>query len=51
MKKGRNEFRRFLDISIGSLAELSYLLLCAKDLGFLPNPMEGLGRSPDTRPL
>src|SRR5882672_7494856 len=38
MKKGRNEFRRFLDISIGSLAELSYLLLCAKDLGFLPEP-------------
>ena len=36
MKKGRNEFRRFLDISIGSLAELSYLLRCAKDLGFLP---------------
>ena len=37
MKKGRNEFRRFLDISIGSLAELSYLLRCAKDLGFLPD--------------
>jgi four helix bundle protein len=36
MKKGRNEFRRFLDISIGSLAELSYLLRCARDLGFFP---------------
>lgn len=38
MKKGRNEFRRFLDVSIGSLAELSYLLRCAKDLGFLSEP-------------
>src|SRR5262249_4540113 len=34
-RKGRGEFRRFLDISLGSLAELSYLLRCAKDMGFI----------------
>jgi four helix bundle protein len=34
-KRGSREFRRYLDISIGSLAELSYSLLLAKDLGYL----------------
>ena len=34
-KKGPREFRRFLDIAIGSLAELSYLLRFARDLGIL----------------
>ena len=34
-KKGSREFRRYLDISLGSLSELSYLLRFAKDLGFL----------------
>lgn len=34
-KKGTREFRRYLDISLGSLSELSYLLRFAKDLGFL----------------
>ncbi|MDH3497807.1 MAG: four helix bundle protein [Gemmatimonadota bacterium] len=34
-KRGRREFRRFLDISLGSLSELSYLLLLARDLGLL----------------
>jgi four helix bundle protein len=34
-KRGRKEFRRFLDISIGSLAELSIVFRLAKDLGFL----------------
>jgi four helix bundle protein len=29
------EFRRFLDISIGSLGELSYILLAARDIGVL----------------
>ena len=29
------EFRRFLDISIGSLGELSYILLAARDIGLL----------------
>jgi len=34
-KRGRAEFRRFLDISIGSLAELSIALRMARDLDFL----------------
>jgi len=29
------EFRRFLDIALGSLAELSYAILFAKELGYL----------------
>jgi len=31
-KRGPKEFRRFLDISIGSLAELSYIFLLAEEL-------------------
>ena len=31
-KRGPKEFRRFLDIAIGSLAELSYILLLADEL-------------------
>jgi four helix bundle protein len=34
-KRGSAEFRRFLDISLGSLAELSYILLLARDLNYL----------------
>ena len=34
-KRGPREFRRFLDISIGSLAELAYTLRVARDLKFL----------------
>lgn len=34
-KKGAAEFRRFLDISLGSLAELSYTLRLANDLGIV----------------
>ncbi len=34
-KQGTREFRRYLDISLGSLSELSYLLRFATDLGFL----------------
>src|SRR5438034_11619198 len=34
-KRGPREFRRFLDISIGSLAELAYTLRVARDLQFL----------------
>jgi four helix bundle protein len=33
-KRGPKEFRRYLDVAIGSLAELSYCLRLAKDLGF-----------------
>jgi four helix bundle protein len=34
-KRGSREFRRFLDISLGSLSELTYLLRLARDLGYL----------------
>jgi four helix bundle protein len=35
-KQGAREFRRFLDISVGSLNELSYILRLASDLGLSP---------------
>lgn len=42
---GRKEFRRFLDISWGSLAEVGYALRLAKDLGILaPDRFEELER-------
>jgi len=34
-KRGRREFRRFLDISIGSFAELSVTFRLARDLGLM----------------
>ncbi|HEY6209867.1 MAG TPA: four helix bundle protein [Gemmatimonadales bacterium] len=34
-RRGSAEFRRFLDISLGSLAELGYTLRISKELGFL----------------
>lgn len=34
-KHGRKEYRRFLDIALGSLAETAYLLMLARDLGIL----------------
>src|SRR5690348_8575614 len=34
-KRGPNEFKRFLDIAIGSLAELAFILRLARDLGYL----------------
>jgi four helix bundle protein len=34
-KRGRKEFRRYLDVSLGSLSELSYILRFARDLGVL----------------
>src|SRR6058998_1212549 len=36
-KRSASEFRRFLDVSLGSLAELSYFALLARDLKFLSN--------------
>lgn len=33
-KRGAREFRRYLDISIGSLSELTALILLATDLGY-----------------
>jgi four helix bundle protein len=35
-KKGSREFKRYLDIALGSTSELSYCLFLARDLGFLP---------------
>lgn len=37
-KKGSREFRRYLDISLGSFAELRYALRLARDLNLLPAP-------------
>ena len=34
-KRGSREFRRYLDIALGSTSELSYCLLLGKDLGYL----------------
>ncbi len=34
-KRGSKEFRRFLDMALGSLSEVSYLLLFSKDRGLL----------------
>ena len=34
-KRGKREFRRYLDIALSSLAELRCLLRSARDLGFL----------------
>jgi four helix bundle protein len=34
-KRGTREFRRYLDISLGSLSELSYLLRFSRDRGIL----------------
>jgi four helix bundle protein len=34
-KRGSREFRRYVDISLGSLSELSYLLRFGKDCGIL----------------
>lgn len=36
-KRGRAEFRRFLDIANGSMVELRCLLLLARDLGMIAN--------------
>jgi four helix bundle protein len=34
-RRGKREFRRFLDISLGSLAELGYVLRLCRELGLL----------------
>jgi four helix bundle protein len=37
-KRGVPEFRRFVDVSLGSLSELSYLLRFSRDRGLLDEP-------------
>jgi four helix bundle protein len=34
-KRGHKEFRRFLDASVGSLAELCYIIRLTRELGFM----------------
>ena len=34
-KRGSGEFRRFMDITLGSISELTYVLRLARDLGYL----------------
>ena len=34
-KRGSREFRRFLDIALGSMSELTYALLFAREIGIL----------------
>jgi four helix bundle protein len=34
-KKGTGEFRRFVDISLGSLSELAYIFRLAHELGYI----------------
>jgi four helix bundle protein len=36
VKRGQREFRRFLDIAVGSFTELRYVAHLAGDLGYLP---------------
>jgi four helix bundle protein len=36
-KRGAREFRRFLDIAIGSLVELAFILRLSRDLEYLSN--------------
>jgi four helix bundle protein len=40
-KRGPRELRRFLDIALGSLAELSYILRLSRDLEFTPKESFG----------
>lgn len=35
-KRGSKEFRRYLDIALGSLAETEYAVRAARDLNYLP---------------
>ena len=34
-RRGSREWRRFLDIALGSIAELTYIIRLARELGFL----------------
>jgi len=43
-RRGTREFRRFTDISLGSLSEVDYLLTLAHDVGVIDNEEERLLR-------
>ena len=49
-KRGSAEFRRFLDISLGSLAEVGYVLRVARDLGYFGEPAWTLLDKPAVTP-
>lgn len=36
-EKGSSEFRKFVDVSLGSLSELAYLLRLSNDLNLISN--------------
>ena len=40
-KRGVREFRRFLNIALGSISELTYILLLARDLGYVQRELWG----------
>jgi four helix bundle protein len=40
-KQGMREFRRFLNIALGSISELTYILLLARDLGYVKREVWG----------
>jgi four helix bundle protein len=40
-KRGSREFRRYLDIVLGSISELTYILRLARDLGYLKRDVWG----------
>src|SRR5438094_6927158 len=48
-KRGPNEFRRFLDVSLGSLAELAYALRLSRELGLLSDQNRTEGDGPRNR--
>jgi len=42
-KRGSREYRRYLDVALGSFSELTYLLIFARDRQYLaPDRWEGL---------
>jgi four helix bundle protein len=43
-KRGSREFRRFLDIALGSMADLWYLLRFSRDYGLLEPHRDRAGR-------
>ena len=40
-RPGSREFRRFLNVALGSISELTYILLLARDLGYVKREVWG----------